>query len=89
MSRLSIDTTHPGRACHAAWTLEVIRERAERVDRFFLAPICVYGSSPCASTASCMRSITIFSRSFPSVFLRALVSSSLGGSSPFYLPFVV
>jgi hypothetical protein len=71
ISRLSMDTTQPGRACHAAWTLEVIRERAERVDRFFLAPICVHGSSPCSSTASCMRSATIFSSIFPIVFSRA------------------
>ena len=74
MSRLSIGTTHPGRACHAVWTLEVIREIADRVDRFFLAPICVHGSSPCASTASCMRSATIFSSILPSVFSRATYS---------------
>ena len=71
MSRLSIDTMYPGRACHAAWTLEAIKEIAERVDCFFLAPICVHGSSPCASTASCMRSATIFSSILPSVFLKA------------------
>ena len=72
ISRLSIDTTHPGRACHAAQTLEVIREIAKRVNRFFLAPICVYGSRPCASTASYMRSATIFSSILPSVFSRAI-----------------
>ena len=72
ISRFSIDTTQPGWACHAAWTLEVIREIADRVDRFFLAPICVRGSRSCASVASCMRSATIFSKSFPSVFSRAI-----------------
>ena len=51
ISRFSIDTTQPGWACHAAWTLEVIREIADRVDRFFLAPICVRGSRSCASAA--------------------------------------
>ena len=71
ISRLSIDTTQPRRACYAAQTLEVIRERAKRVNRFFLTPIYVYGSSPYASTASYIRSTIIFSSIFPSVFLRA------------------
>ena len=66
-----MDTTQPKRACHAAWTLEVIRERAKRVNRFFLTPICVHSRSPRSSTASCMRSATIFSSIFPSVFSRA------------------
>ena len=67
-SRLSMDTVHPGWAYHTAWTLDVIMERAKRVDRFFLAPICVHGSSSYASAASYIRSVTIFSRSFPRVF---------------------
>ena len=71
ISRLSIDTTQLRWACHAAQTLEVIRDRAKRVKRFFLAPIYVYGSSPYSSTASYMRSATIFSSIFPIVFLRA------------------
>ena len=71
MSRLSIDITHPGQACHAAWTLEVIREIAKRVDCFFFIPIYVHGSSPCASTAFYMRFATIFSNILPSVFSRA------------------
>jgi len=33
ISRLSIDTTQPGRARHAAWTLEVIREMADSVGK--------------------------------------------------------
>ena len=51
MSRFSIDTTQPGWACYAAWTLEVIREIADRVNRFFLAPIYVHNSRSCASAA--------------------------------------
>ena len=72
MSRLSIDTTHPRRACHAAQTLEVIREIANRINRFFFIPIYIYNSSPCASTASYIRFATIFSSILPSVFLRAI-----------------
>ena len=52
ISRLSIDTTQPRRACYAAQILEVIRERAKRVNYFFLTPIYVYSSSPYTSTAS-------------------------------------
>ena len=71
ISRLSMDTTQPRWACHAAQTLEVIRERAKRVNCFFLAPICVYSRSPCFFIASYIRSATIFSSIFSSVFLRA------------------
>ena len=38
-SKLSVDTTHSGRACHTTQTLEVIRERAKKVDRFLFALI--------------------------------------------------
>src|SRR5271155_5749642 len=38
-SRLSIDTTHPGRARHAVWTHEVSSPIADKVDRSFRAPI--------------------------------------------------
>ena len=71
MSRLSIDTTHPRCACHTAQTLEVIREIAKRVNCFFLTSICVYGSSPYAFMASCMRSVTIFFSILSSVFSKA------------------
>ena len=71
-SRLSMDTVHPGWACHAAWILKVTKERAKRVNYFFLTPIWVYSSSFCASAVSYMRSITIFSRSFSKVFSKAI-----------------
>ena len=67
-----MDITHSGRACYAAWTLEVIREIAKRVNHFFFIPICVYSSSPYASIASYMHSATIFSSILPSVFLKAI-----------------
>ena len=70
ISRLSIDTIQPRQACYTAQTLEVIRERAKRVNCFFLTPIYVYSRSPYSSTASYIRSTTIFSSIFPSVFLR-------------------
>ena len=71
MSRLSIDTIYPRRACYAAQTLKVIKEIAKRVNHFFLVPICIYSSSPYASTAFYMRFTTIFFSILPSVFLRA------------------
>ena len=58
ISRLSIDTIYPRRVYYAAQTLEVIREIANRVNRFFFIPICVYSSSPYASTASYIRSMS-------------------------------
>ena len=48
--------------------LEVIKERAKRVNCFFLAPIYIYSSRSYTSTTSYIRSITIFSKSFPRVF---------------------
>ena len=52
--------------------LKVIKEIADRVNHFFLAPICVCSSRSCASVVSYMHSVTIFSKSFPSMFLRAI-----------------
>ena len=71
-SRLSMDTVHPGWACHAAWTLEVTRERAERVDYFFFVPIWVHSSSSCVSATFYIYFIMIFSRSFSKVFFKAI-----------------
>ena len=72
ISRLSINTTYSRRAYYAAQILEVIREIAKRVNRFFLAPIYVYSSSPYPFTASYIYSTTIFSSILPSIFLRAI-----------------
>ena len=72
ISRLSINTTYFRRACYAAQTLEVIREIAKRVNRFFLIPIYIYSSSPYASTASYIHSATIFFSILPIIFLRAI-----------------
>ena len=69
--RLSIDTIYSKRACHAAQTLKVIKNRTKRVDYFFFTPICVYSRSLYTFMASYMRSATIFSNIFSSVFLRA------------------
>ena len=84
ISRLSINTTHSKRACHAAQTLEVIREIAKRVDRFFLTPTYVYSSSPYASTISYIYSTTIFSSILLSVFLRA-IGQQLPSRKQFFL----
>ena len=71
-SRLSIDIVYPRWAYYTAQILEVIRERAERFKRFFLAPIYIYSSSSYTSAASYIRSVTVFSRSFLRVFSREI-----------------
>ena len=72
MSKFSIDTTQPSQACYTTQILEVIKEIANRVNYFFFTPICVRSSRFYAFAASYMHSTTIFSRSFLSVFLRAI-----------------
>ena len=71
-SRLNIDTTHPRRVCHAVCTQELSSPTADSVDRLRLAPIWFQGSSPCSSAASDMTLATCFSRTFASVFSRAI-----------------
>ena len=71
ISRLSIDTIHPRQAYHTTQILEVIKERAKRVNYFFYTPICIHGRSPCTFIAFYMHFTTIFSNIFLSVFSRA------------------
>ena len=71
-SKLSIDTTHPGRAFHAVWTHEVSKPTADRVDRCFQAPIWFQGSNECSSAALLIRSAKIFSITFARVFSSAI-----------------
>lgn len=68
MSRLSMNTTQPGRARQAVWTLDVSSSIADSVDRFFLTPIWFHGSSSAVSAAVDIRSATIFFISFVMVF---------------------
>lgn len=71
-SKLSIDTTHPGRAFHAVWTHEVSDPTADKVDRCFRAPIWFQGSSECSLAALLMWFARIFSITFARVFSSAI-----------------
>ena len=72
MFRLNIDTIYLKQAYYAAQTLEVIREIAKKVNRLFLAPICVYSSSLYTFMVSCIHSIIIFFSILPSVFSKVI-----------------
>ena len=86
-SKLSMDIVYSRQAYYAAQTLEVTRERTKRVNYFFFTPIWVYGSSSCVSAASCMRSIMIFSRSFPRVFSKAIRRQFFKREQSFFFAF--
>ena len=77
----------PSQACYTALTLELIKKITNRVDRFFLIPICVYSNRSYTSMASYMRSTTIFSRSFSSVFLRAISQQLFSKEQSFLFAF--
>src|SRR5437764_12344625 len=70
-SRLSMDTTHPGRAFHAVWTQGVSKSIVVIVDLCFRAPIWFHERSLCSSGASAVWSATIFLTSFARDFSRA------------------
>ena len=62
----------------------MIRKIANKINHFFFTPIYVCSSRSYTFMASCICSITIFFRSFPSVFLKA-ISQQLSGKEQSFL----
>ena len=65
----------------------MIKKIANRVNCFFFTPIYVCNSRSCTSVASCMHSMTIFFKSFPSVFLRAISQQLFSKEQSFLFAF--
>ena len=71
-SRPNINTMHPRRVYHAIYTQELSSPTTNNMDCLCLAPIWFQGSSLCFSAALDIILATYFSRTFASVFSRAI-----------------
>src|SRR5436305_13295855 len=71
-SRLSMDTTHTGRAFHAIWTQDVSKSIVVIVDLCLRATIWFHERSLCSLAAFALRSATIFSTMFAREFSMAM-----------------